>query len=166
VGLVPGKPRRIEWEAQYVSEFVQKYYPGSIRMLHVKIGGYPPGFKSEDLEDAERQMLRVYLRWADAVVVTPSEVIIVEAKLRPTEYLKALGELEMYLKLVPATEELTTYLPSRILLGQICVPIDDPIVANMCRERKLRYTVFQPSFWKEYWQMLAARTRRPSLVGA
>lgn len=161
------KPRRKrqEWEAWFVSEFMSKQFPDAKKLLHVRMGSYPPDIKAMAETEEELRLLRVYLRWADAVAVTDDTVYIIEGKLRPAEYPKALAELELYLKLAPATPEISELLKTHKLRGILVCPIEDPIIASMARERGLQYIVFKPSFWDRYLSSLPWRSRRPSKVG-
>jgi len=140
---------RQEWEAAYVSEFIAKYFPGRRFDTYVRLGSYPQPVSEERLEEPELALLRVRMRWADAVVYPPPDLIVVEGKLRPTEYLKGLSELELYLRLVPNTPHLQIYLPVAIR-GILLTPIEDPALALLAREKGFQYLVFVPSFWPEY----------------
>jgi hypothetical protein len=155
---------RREWESEYAAEAVMKLYPKHSKYYHIRIGNYPPELKAETLEDMEQRMLRVYLRWADAIAVNQEEVVVVETKLRPTEYLKGLGELELYTRLLPASDEWKRICEGKKIVGHLVISVDDPPIENLARQKGFRVTVLQPSFWSEYIAHLPKRTFRPPLV--
>jgi hypothetical protein len=157
------RPRR-EWEAEYVGEFLSQFYKGYLKRIHVRLGTYPPELRPETLEEEEQRLLRVYLRWADGIAIGPDEIVIVEAKLRPTEYLKALGELDLYIRLLPGTPEFQEIAKGKKIVGHLVVAVDDPPIASLCRAKGFRYTVLKPSFWDEYVAALPKRIWRAPLV--
>jgi len=152
------RPRQ-EWEAQYVSEYVARRYPGVPCRLHARLGTEPKGPSGEDLSEAERRMLRVYMRWADAIVFRPEETIVIEGKLKASEYPKALGELEIYTALVPHTAEYAKLLAPRVV-GELLIPVPDPTVDTLCRRKGFRVVVWAPMWLREYLDMIYARQRR------
>jgi len=156
------KPRR-EWEAEYVVEYCTKFYPGEKVIYHARLGTFPPEMKSLATEEGELSLLRVYLRWADAIVLMADQVHIVEAKLLPHLYLKGITELELYIRLFKETPEFERWkhLPT---YGVLVVPVEDPLVAQMCRARQMRFVVYKPSFWDEFWSEMRRRWTRPPLV--
>ena len=100
------------------------------------------------------------MRWADALVMGSDRLTVVEAKLRPSEYLKGLGELLLYTHLVPHTPELRDFkgLP---VAGRLVVPVSDPTVEYMARLQGLEFDVFKPTFWAEFQKVISPRETRP-----
>ncbi len=84
---------------------------------------------------------------------------MIEAKLRPSEYLKGLGELQLYTHLVPHTPELHVF-KGWPVLGRLVISLPDPTVSWLARAQKLEIAVFQPSFWSEYLKVLSGREKR------
>ena len=105
-------------------------------------------------------MLMVKMRWADALVVGSRVLTVVEAKLRPSEFLKGLGELQLYVHLVPHTPGLEFAEGWRVA-GRLVLSINDPTVQYIARAQGLDVAVFKPSFWGEFLEVLAAREKRP-----
>jgi len=159
---MPRAPRR-EWEAEYVAEFCSKFYRNAKVIYHARLGTYPPELKEYATEEAELSMLRVYLRWADAIAILDGEVHIIEGKLLPHHYLKAITELELYIRLFKETPDYRQYrnLPT---IGVLVAPVEDPVIAQMCRTQGKRFVVYKPSFWDEFWQQQRARWTRPALI--
>lgn len=154
------RPRQ-EWEAQYVSDYVARRYPGVPVRIHARLGTQPRGADGKYLEPAEERMLRVYMRWADAIVFLPTETVIIEGKLRASEYLKAIGELELYLSLLPHTAEYADLLADRVV-GELLVPVPDPSVETLARRKGFRMIVWAPSWLSAYLDVIEARHRRGS----
>jgi len=152
--------KRREWEAEYVSEYTREAFPGMPVRYHVRLGTWPTPLTAPELEPAEQAMLRVRMRWADAIVTHSGMLTVIEGKLRPSEYLKGVSELELYMHLVPHTPELEALKGARIA-GRLVVPLQDPTVEMLARRRGLDVAVYKPSFWTEYTQVLSARERRP-----
>jgi len=152
--------KRREWEAEYVSEYTRIAFPGMPVRYHVRLGTWPTPLSEPDMPEEERAMLRVRMRWADALVISKGVLTVIEGKLRPSEYLKGMGELELYMHLVPNTPELDAFKGAR-LAGRLVIPIPDPTVEMLARRRNLDVAVFKPSFWAEYSQILSGRERRP-----
>jgi len=151
--------KRHEWEAQYVSEYVARRYPGVPVRIHAHLGTQPRGANGQYLEPAEERMLRVYMRWADAIVFSPSETVVIEGKLRTAEYAKALGELEIYVALVPHTAEYAHLVADRVV-GEILVPIPDPTVEMLARRKGFRMVVWAPSWFSAYFGSIEYRSSR------
>ena len=105
-------------------------------------------------------MLRVRMRWVDAIVIQPTRITVIEGKLRPSEYLKGLGELQLYTHLVPHTPELGDFKERRVV-GRLVISLPDPTVQWLARSRGLETAVYQPTFWAEYMEVLAGREKRP-----
>jgi len=104
-------------------------------------------------------MLRVRMRWADAVVIEPDRILVVEAKLRASEFLKGLGELQVYMHLVAHTPEFKDLLP-RTVAGRLVIPVLDPVVELIARQNRIDIATYKPSFWNEYTAILQPRQTR------
>ena len=152
---------RQEWEAQYVSDYVARRYPGMPVSIHARLGPPPDSLTGEELSEEERRMLRVRMRWADAIVFLPQETVVIEGKLRASEYLKAIGELELYLSLLPHSAEYAELLAARAV-GELLVPSPDPSVEVLARRKGFRMVVWAPSWLRGYLDSLEARYVRGS----
>jgi len=152
--------KRREWEAEYVSEYTREAFPGMPVRYHVRLGTWPTPLTAPDLSAEEQAMLRVRMRWADAIVIHHGNLTVIEGKLRPSEYLKGVSELELYVHLIPHTPELDVFKGARIN-GRLVIPLQDPTVEMLARRRALDVAVFKPSFWTEFTAVISARERRP-----
>jgi len=99
------------------------------------------------------------MRWADAVAGFPDKILVIEGKLRPSEYLKGLGELQLYTHLVPHTPGLEDF-KDRQVIGRLIVSLPDPSVELLARQQRLEFGVYQPTFWPQYLEVLAGREKR------
>ena len=154
------KEKRREWEAEYVAEYIQNYWRGRMYFLHFKITGPPKPLLTEELEPEEIRMLKVYARWADAVILSPPTLYIVEAKLRVSDYLKALGELLYYRKVIRLNKEIN-WDEFKAVMGILVIPVDDPPLTSLARELGFRVDVYKPSFWEEFLRSQPARFVSP-----
>lgn len=153
--------KRQEWEAQYVSAYVAQRYPGQSVRIHAHLGTQPRSADGKFLEPAEERLMRVYMRWADAIVFLPEETVIIEGKLRSSEYLKALGELELYIELLQHSAEYASMISSRIV-GELLVPVEDPTVSVLARRKGFRVVIWSPPWLKAYMDNLDPRKVRGS----
>lgn len=152
--------KRREWEAEFVSEYVAATFPRQRCYFHQRLGTWPGPLTSDDLTEAERAMLRVRMRWADAVIPLEDRIIVIEGKLRASEFLKALGELLVYTQLIPHTEQFRAWRGSRVV-GRLLIPILDPTVRAIAGTQGFEVAVFKPSFWEEFLEAIQRRQSRP-----
>jgi len=152
--------KRREWEAEYVSEYTRHAFRGLPVKYHVRLGTWPTPLSAPDLTEEERAMLRVRMRWADAIILGPGQLTVIEGKLRPSEYLKGVSELRLYVHLIPHTPELDLWKGARIS-ARLVIPLSDPTVDMLARQDGLDVAVFKPSFWPEFTAAIHARERRP-----
>jgi len=151
--------KRQEWEARFASEYVNKFFPQATTFLHLRLGVEPQPAKDRDYSESEKRALRVYMRWADAVIVLPTEIKVIEAKLRPAEYPRGIAQLEIYQKIVPHTPELQPFLP-RDFKMRLVVAVHDPVAEVLCREKGFEYHAWEPPWYRDYLTRLAGRTLR------
>ena len=84
---------------------------------------------------------KVILRWADAIFIEDGVVNIVEAKLRPNP--TAIGQLEYYKELFPATPEFEEFSEAPIQLWHLAA-ITDLGIAELCSKKNINFEVFMP----------------------
>jgi len=92
----------------------------------------------------EAKLYSVLLRWADAVVESDGEILIIETKLRPD--LGAIGQLEGYKELFKVTPEFSDYVNWPIKLVLVS-PVMDLGIAEICTKKGIIYEVWQPKKW-------------------
>ena len=154
--------KREERETRLVAEFLAKHYPDREWDTGVRLGRVVPELPMERYEPAELAMLQVTLRWADAVVFPPPNVIIIEGAIRGLP--NKISQLELYAKLAHVTPRITRYgdYPVELLL---VYAIEDPITVAMARERGIRCVYFHPRWVNKYLSELTHRERRAPRSG-
>jgi hypothetical protein len=140
-----------------LGEYLAFQYPNDnvwerLRLGPLKAVGSPEGWTEQEMA-----MSGVFRRWADAVVQTPSELIIVEAKMRSAP--GAVAQLLLYQELVDLTPELDAYRSLPQVL-ELVVAIDDPAVRRMAERQGIRVRVFRPDWYAAWAEALTRRAVR------
>ena len=79
-------------ERRYVVEWVVRNYPQALTMIYnVRLGEVPAETRAAAPGQPE-SFFKVYLSYADAIVVTDSEIIVIEGKISEPE--KGIGQLK------------------------------------------------------------------------
>ena len=144
-------------EMRMVAEYISQTYPDADVYMRLRLGSLRPDGTDRDLSPAEEAMLGVFRRWADAVVVTRDEVIVVEASIRSDS--GDPSKLVLYGRLVPLTPELRPHLDKPLVL-ELVVAIEDPAVSALAHEMGIRTRVYPPPWLPEYLSNLYRRERR------
>lgn len=140
-----------------VSEFLAQEYPGEEYRTHVRLGRIQPRVEGTFAGGAEERMLGVFRRWADALIILPDRLILLEAAIRPEP--GDISKLELYERLLPNTPELEEYahLPvEKVLL----YAMPDALLLTLAREHGIIVKYFRPPWIEEYLQELYPRERR------
>ena len=126
-------------EAKLLNEFLEKYFPTAMTWKRVRLGPSP--------KPEEHKWYQVIRRWADAVVYDGKKVTIIEAKVKAE--VGAIAQLELYKQLFPKTPEFSLLKKKPVELPLV-VGWHDPEVENLCKQKNIKYVVFQPKWLKEY----------------
>jgi hypothetical protein len=156
------KRRNMLAETRLLMEYLAERYAGMQWFTQFRVGSDPElvGVTYED--EAERRLARNVCRRADAAVVTPTELVIIEATMwRATE---KVGRLQEYLLLAPATPELQPYL-GRPLVGELVTAQHDPVAEVLCRRQGFRYVFREPAWIEDFRAMYPDRRRRAPHAG-
>lgn len=145
-----------------LSEYLAARYPGARWLLNAKLGGDLPPRTGMDLTESERRMLQVYKRYADAVVITTTEIVVIEATILNS--LHKVGPLLQYVALVPHTPSLREYLPRRIR-GELVTAVPDAVAEHIARRQNLDYVTFSPPWLSEFFAIYPGRVRRAPAPG-
>jgi hypothetical protein len=148
-------------EMRLVSEYIAKYYPNSTSLTRVRLGPTHPALLSEEMSEEERRMVTVWRRWADAIIITRTRLILLEASILPDP--GDVSKLLLYEYLVRRTPELQLYL-DRDIQKVLLVAIEDPVLTTIARAAGIEVVLFCPSWVKEYIQTLAQRKQRAPLT--
>jgi len=150
------KRRYVIVHERFLMEFLQKHFPVGTWRTNVRVGGVHPKLLEAAVGEAERRMLAITSFSADAVVVLPDKVVIVEALVRP-EWWKVF-QLELYGELFSMTEEFRDvwHLPRELW---VVSAVTNPFVEAIARRRGVRWIHYRPSWVDVYLAGLAHRKR-------
>ena len=147
-------------EMRLVAEYLAKHYAKYEAMTRVRLGSVHPDLQPGSLSDAELRAVGVWRRWADAIVIMPDRLVLIEAKIRPNP--GDISQLELYEHLLPLTPELAEHKSKRIE-KLLLWALPDDAVAAMARERGIRVVMFKPNWVDDYLETLYPRERRAPL---
>jgi len=147
---------------QMVVEWLTKTYPGDAWMTRVRLGSPKPSTPRPDMTPEERAMIGVWRRWADALVILPEELLLVEAAIRPNP--GKISQLELYAMLLPHTPEFSQYRSRRVTMV-LLYAIEDPAVILLARRKGIRCIQYKPTWLPAYLELLMPRERRGSRLG-
>lgn len=158
--MARGPARFAYGETRFVSEYVAANYPNAIVKERMRLGPLVPLSADSNLTDAELKMVGVFRRFADAVVITKSELIVVEGKMRSTP--SAVAQLHLYQELIDSTFELYDYLSLPRMLESV-VAIEDPAVTRMAVKFGVRTVIYKPAWLPQWIAAVRPRESIPSL---
>lgn len=126
-------------EGRLVNEYLREYYPTSAQWKRVRLGSVA--------DPEEARIHNVRLRWADAIVDTGDEIIIIEAKIRATP--AALAQLELYEDLFGQTPEFSQHWekPRRLV---VLAAAEDQDVRRLAQDKGMDFVLFRPNWIREY----------------
>lgn len=143
------KPKR-RWaprERRLVAEWVSLRYPEAKVFIQKRIGA-PPQFLVNELGLRKADnYYKPLKRWADAIIITKEEIILVEGKIRSTP--AVVGQLEYYGEIVKKTPDLAAWahLPVRLVLLS---PWVDPGMEDYCAQKGITIEHYHPPWIDEY----------------
>lgn len=134
-------------DTRYVSEFVSWAFPRDPLRVNVRLGPSPLELRMRYPDLDVDRWARVWAKTADALVITPSALVLIEGELRRP--ICALGELVVYRELLPQTESLQAYwrMPVRLVL---LTPLPDPTLAPVLRRLEIEVVEYRPLWVEEY----------------
>jgi len=137
-------------------EFLMRTYPLGTWRTNVRLGMPHPEIARVAVTPEEERMLLITLPMADAVVLLPERVDIIECLVRP-EWWKILM-LKVYGKLFPMTEEFRQHWrkPIRLLL---LTAILNPFMEWIAREEGVAIQHYRPIWLEPYLVTLRPRQR-------
>ena len=158
VGAGPRGPRHYRsWEHAFLGEWVARSRPNARVLTHVGLGPIRPATTDPQLDAAELLGLSPWRRWADALVIEPDRMELIEAKILQT--VAQTSQLELYAHLLPDTPELAEFRGRRIDKIAL-VAIADPAATFMARSVGIQVVVWRPPWIDEWMAVKEARQRR------
>lgn len=97
------RKKRVEWEERLVAEWAAREHPDARVQLRVRVGELPPEAATVERMGISPYMYGVVRHWADAVIIYPDRVIVVEGKIKLSSM--ALGQIIVNTELFGSTPE-------------------------------------------------------------
>lgn len=140
------KQTNAQREMQLVAEWLTTLPAGYASKTHIKVGSDPLFYNGERLRPEISRALGVWSDWADARVVTPSEVWIVEGKLVATG--SAYGQLLDYMDQYRLGDDYKQWVP-RAIVGIVVAQATRQRLSSLFAPQGIRTITFAPSFTLE-----------------
>jgi len=140
-------------EMVYVSEWAITFHPEAFLMLNQPLGPLPERVGEVVVPEEERAMLSALRPRCDAVIVKPTEVLVVEAKILPQRYPTGLGDLLFYRELAPDTPELAEH-RHKLWRYVLLTPLEAPKIRTQAEKLGIEYVVWMPPITAEYLKPL------------
>jgi len=142
----------------YLVEWLSKNFPPGTWRTNVRLGKPSAELLERVKSPEEARALKLWTWQADAIVLLPEKVIIIEALVRP-EWWKLL-QLKEYEKAFKMTEEFREHWHKPIELV-LLTTIDSPVHRAMAAEMGVRYVIYRPEWIEPYLARYGIRHRRP-----
>lgn len=144
---MPERRTYTQVEQKYLAEFISKTFPNAQKVFYQKALGDLPWREAAHSKFDYRWFLRLAKR-ADAVVITPEEVVVVETETRRP--ITGLSELLVYKELLPETVDLKPYLIGRRQRLMLVTPLEDEDVMRQAAANGIEYVIYFPEWIKEH----------------
>lgn len=144
-------------ETRLLSEYIAERYPGATYHLQFPVGSDPDAVPGMILDEGERRLMRNLNRRVDALVLTETEAVVIEATMcRPTD---KIGRLQEYRLLFPASPEFME-LGNRRVVYELVTAQADAVAERLCAQLGFRYVHWEPTWMADFLAMYPARRRR------
>lgn len=160
------KTRQVE--TRMLSEYLLNQYGKFSFIMDIPLGKVDEGLMASQGYQQAINMSRPFRPRADAIVILPRYLVLVEAKVWSA--VNGLAKLPLYKSLVPFTPELKQYLPREVLM-ELVVGSTPANLEIMAREQNVKLVVFTPDWLKEvvdsmnkYWTPEYQRQRQEKLA--
>jgi len=137
------KQSNAQGEMQLVAEWLATLPRSWPNKTHVKVGSDPLFYGGVRLSPAQSRAMGVWSDWADARVVTPTEVWLVEGKLVATG--GAYGQLMDYLDQYPSGDDYKLWAP-RPVVGIVLCQAERVRTSALFAAMGIRTIQFTPTF--------------------
>jgi len=163
---VARKSRQVE--TRMISEYLKENYPEFSYILNIPLGSVSEDIMRKEGYQRALGLSRPFRPIADAVVILPNYLLLVEAKV--WNVVNGLAKLPLYKSLVPITPELKEYMPRGVLM-QLVVGWTNPNLERMARAVDVDLKVYRPLWLEEvvesmhrYWTREYRDTREKKLA--
>ena len=137
------KQSNLQGEMQLVAEWLATLPKSWPNKTHVKVGSDPLFYGGVRLTPAQSRALSVWSSYADARVVTPTEVWLIEGKLVATG--AAYGQILDYLDQYPSGDDYRLWAP-RPVVGIVLAQATRVRLSNLYAKMGIRTVQFDPTF--------------------
>lgn len=149
------RPYRKIHDPLLMTYLLKNFPPGTFR-TNVRLGKIDPKFFPEAITPEGERLASIYLPRADAVVLLPDKVIIIETMVR-NEFWK-MEQLNEYARLFKQTEEFKPYWHLPIEL-QLVTPKTSAYLEERASRSKIKVVLFSDVYWELYAAQIPGRTR-------
>ncbi len=156
------KRRNMFAETRLLGEYLAQAYPGATWHLKMRVGPARKMAGEAPIDQEEINLARNFNRWADAVVVTAAEIVVIEAKMWDPG--NALGKVLEYMLLARQTPELQQY-AGRRLVGEVLTAQHDALAERVIRQAGIRYVHYEPPWIGEFYALYPDRKRKAAFTG-
>jgi len=146
---VARKSRQVE--VRMISEYLKENYSGFSFILNVPLGSVSESLMAKEGYQRALGLSRPFRPIADAVVVLPNYLLLVEAKV--WNVVNGLAKLPLYKSLVPVTPELKQYRPRGVIM-QLVVGWTNPNLERMAIAADVALKVYSPPWLEEVVQSM------------
>lgn len=160
------KSRQVE--TRMISEYLKEHYSGFSFILNVPLGSVSEELQRKEGYERALGLTRPFRPIADAVVILPRHLLLIEAKV--WNVINGLAKLPLYKSLVPVTPELAQYRPRAVIM-QLVVGWTNPNLATMAIAADVALKVYRPLWLEEivasmhkYWTREYRDTREKKLA--
>lgn len=160
---VPGKTGRRPWSTMLLREWAAVKYPGATFREQVRLGPTQESVVGVQINATLAAMLRNWNWYADGLIVTESEVLLIEAKVQPNP--SAVGQVLFYRQLMVSTPELTPLLAMPFQAVVLFAELDDE-VSKFARGLGVRVETYTPQWIADYLQLVQFRRRSTASPGS
>jgi len=163
---VARKSRQVE--TRMISEYLKENYSEFSYILNIPLGAVSEQLMKEEGYQRALGLSRPFRPIADAVVILPRYLLLVEAKV--WNIVNGLAKLPLYKSLLPVTPELEDYMPRGVIM-QLVVGWTNPNLERMAREINVSVQTYRPPWLEEvvesmhrYWTREYRDTREKKLA--
>ena len=144
-------------EERMLSEWLARTYQTGRIIQRVRLGPILTNLANAPLNLAEYNLVGNVRRWADAVVILPDRVVLIEAAILPDP--GDVSRLHLYAELWPHTPEYSEYtgLPLELVL---LTAIPDPVLVRIAGKFGVSCVQYTPDWISEYLATLTSRAQR------
>lgn len=153
--------QRQRWEKRLLEEWIAAKYPQAQTMLNLRLGPTQKHLVNVEVTPQLEAMLRVSNWYADAVILLPNELLVIEAKVDPLP--EAVGQTLFYSRLIYRTPGLESVNPA-LIVPVVLFGEDDSEVSTFARQLGCRVEIYTPAWIADYLVQRQFRRRGISQV--